>query len=147
MLPRPRPRTYAVRQRRERARAARRLRGLETPTTPHLSLSSPRCCECPLLPPPIRRPQRPSAHAAPAPSPLSQQIIIALVVVAKVGAWFSLLTLLYLGAVVAIGWPPVYKKYQHEIDDIYGAGKKFVQDQLKAVPGFVPKAEIAKKAQ
>lgn len=63
------------------------------------------------------------------------------------GSWFSFLTLLYLGAVGTLVWPPVYKKYQHEIDDVYVHGKKWVEQQLKSVPGFVPKAEIAKKAQ
>lgn len=79
--------------------------------------------------------------------PTAPQIVIALVIAAKVGSWFSFLTLAYLAAVGSLLWPPFYKQYKHEVDDIFSAGKKWVEEQLKAVPGFIPKAEIAKKAQ
>lgn len=79
--------------------------------------------------------------------PPSPQIVLALYAIATFGKWFSFLTLAYLAIVGALAWPPIYKKYQVEIDDVYSHGKKWIETQLAAVPGLIPKAEVAKKKQ
>jgi Reticulon len=75
---------------------------------------------------------------------------------AKIGGWFSLVTLLYIPVLVAFSWPPIYAAKHKEIDQALAMAQKVAQEKAQMVVSklppqvqqFVPaqlKADTAKK--
>ena len=76
---------------------------------------------------------------------LGFQVIVVLLIISWIGSLASLFTLFYASIVAAFTLPPVYKKYQHEIDDIVSHGRVWIEAKVGTIPGLIPKAEAAKK--
>lgn len=77
------------------------------------------------------------------------KVIVGLWVASIVGGWFSFLTLLYIGVVLAHTFPVLYEKYEDEIDKYAKVAgdhahtqyKKFDANVLSKIPRAPPKAK------